>query len=116
LGARLVPQSDELTVVPFAFAVAVGTGAISGSVGGGTVVFELEDPDDPDPDDPELDEHAMGSSMPDGSDVPTRITSRVTGSYVIWASFNAGGEVPGCACVQAEPSQIQVSARLRDLF
>jgi hypothetical protein len=118
-GARLVPHEDELTVVPFALAVAAGTGAISGIVvalGGSTPVFELDDPEDPDPEDPDPDEHAIGNSTPDGSEVPTRITSRVTGSYVIWASFNAGGDVVGCACVHAEPSQTQVSARFRDLF
>jgi hypothetical protein len=114
-GARPVPQTaEELpVVVPFAFAGAVGTGAVSGIValGGSTGVFELDDPDDPEPD-----EHAIGWFAPAASSVPTRITSWLAGSYVICALSKAGDAVAGCCWVHPEPSHVQVSSRPPDLL
>ena len=53
-------------------------------------------------------EHTVGPSLTERP--PTSITSCAFGSYVIAANARAAGDVAGCCCVQAEPSQVQVSS------
>src|SRR3984957_13689225 len=95
-----------------------GSGASAGCADdGGIHLVEL---DEPEPAEPEPDEPVDSQTVPpSGAAVtrwpPTSRMSWLTGSYVICAPDSPGGEVAGCACVHAEPFQVQVSPRLPDL-
>jgi len=115
LPPREEPQLGAIAGVPWA---PDGCGAFAGTgLAGGIHLVDPEPVDPvalPDPPEP-VAEQTTPPARGTGSrrSPPTSSRSWLTGSKVICAPESAGGEVDGWACVHTEPSQIQVSPRLR---